>query len=486
MNDFNKTFIDICNEAKVFGANIVVCNSNDILEKCSYGYSNIETKSESNENTIYRIASISKTVLAIGLMQLVEKNLVNLDDDISKYLGFKVRNPEYPDVPITVKMITLQTSSIQDGYDDENPAYDDIIKGYNGINGTILDVSLETLLNDTTSEYYTKFTYGDYKPGTRFCYSNFGCGIMACIIEKASGTWYVEYMEENVFKPLGLDASYKSSRIQNKDRIADMYALYQSGLRTYKKENFINSKLPIFPLGNNYRGPAGGLFISMIDLSKIMRMFLNLGEFNGVRILKKETVEQMYQSEWIGSPYNDDYRGKSIQMRIIDSINNFTLKGHTGGAYGVRSYMFFSIKHNIGACFITNGINDVKVSAIREKLFQDTQDLWVKKYSDYIPEEIVIDDNKITLKERTIIQDKLLINNDNPYIKAKSLCDALDKLPEYVEDELTLSIKSSDNKYEEIYDIIILNDELYINLKSTLNKLNYKYVIKDNKYIISK
>ena len=131
MNDFNKTFIDICNEAKVFGANIVVCNSNDILEKCSYGYSNIETKSESNENTIYRIASISKTVLAIGLMQLVEKNLVNLDDDISKYLGFKVRNPKYPDVPITVKMITLQTSSIQDGYDDENPAYDDIIKGYN-------------------------------------------------------------------------------------------------------------------------------------------------------------------------------------------------------------------------------------------------------------------------------------------------------------------------------------------------------------------
>jgi len=483
MNDFNKAFKELCVEAKVFGANIVVANDKDILEKCSYGYSDIDTKTESNENTIYRIASISKTVLAIGLMQLVEKGLVDLNEDISTYLGFKVRNPKYPNVPITVKMITLQTSSIQDGYDDENPAYDNIIKGYNGINGTVLDVPLETLLNDTTSEYYTKYTYGNYKPGTRFCYSNFGCGIMACIIEKASGTWYVEYMEENVFKPLGLDASFKASRIKKQQNIANMYALYKSGLHTYSRDRFINSKLALFPLGNNYRGPAGGLFISMVDLSKIMRMFLGYGEFEGVRILKKETVEQMYQSEWVGAPYGDEYRGKAIQMRIIDTCNNFTMKGHTGGAYGVRSYMFFSLKHKIGGCFITNGFDSISVTPLVEKIFQSSQDLWVKKYTKPCDTEITIEDKKISLGYRTIIQDKLIINKENPYILGKALADALDTLPEFDENKLTFKFNFKGQTVE-TNNIIMLNDEVYLDLNKTLKALDVKFDVYDNKYTI--
>ena len=484
MNDFNQEFKKLCAEAKVFGANIVVSNDKDILEKCSYGYADIDTKMESDENTIYRIASISKTVLAIGLMQLVEKGLVDLNEDISTYLGFKVRNPKYPDVPITVKMITTHTSSIQDGYDDENPAYDGITKGYNGVNGTLLDVPLETLLNDTTSEYYTKYTYGDYKPGTRFCYSNFGTGIMACIIEKASGKWYVEYTEENIFKPLGINASFKSSRLKNTENIANMYVLTSNGVKTYTRERFLDFKLPVFPLGNNYRGPAGGLFITMTDLSKIMRTLMSYGEFNGVRILKKETVEKMYQSEWIGTPHGDEYRGKAIQMRIIDTCNNFTMKGHTGGAYGVRSYMFFSIKYKIGACFITNGFNSIPVSKLCNELFDKSQDLWVSKYSSYKPSEITIEENKISTDYRTIIQDKLFINKENPYILAKALIDALDLLPEYKEDKYDLELKSN-GKYVKITDLILLNDEVYIALDKTLKDLGIKYEVKEGKYVIN-
>ena len=484
MNDFNQEFKKLCAEAKVFGANIVVSNDKDILENCSYGYADIDTKMESNENTIYRIASISKTVLAIGLMQLVEKGLVDLNEDISTYLGFKVRNPKYPNVPITVKMITTHTSSIQDGYDDENPAYDGITKGYNGVNGTLLDVPLETLLNDTTSEYYTKYTFGDYKPGTRFCYSNFGTGIMACIIEKASGKWYVEYTEENIFKPLGINASFRSSRLKNTENIANMYVLTSNGVKTYTREIFLDFKLPVFPLGNNYRGPAGGLFITMTDLSKIMRTLMSYGEYNGVRILKKETVEKMYQSEWIGTPPGDDYRGKAIQMRIIDTCNNFTMKGHTGGAYGVKSYMFFSIKYKIGACFITNGINSVPVSKLCSELFDKSQDLWVSKYSSYKPSEITIEENKISTDYRTIIQDKLFINKENPYILAKALFDALDLLPEYKEDKYDLEIKSN-GKYVKITDLILLNDEVYIALDKTLKDLGIKYEVKEGKYVIN-
>lgn len=479
-NNFNKKFIEICEEEELIGANIVVANENEILEKCSFGYKDYTNKVPSDENTIYRIASISKTVGAIGLMQLVEKGLVDLDEDISTYLGYKVRNPKYPNDVITVKMITLQTSSIQDGYDDENPAYDDIIKGYNGINGTYIDVSLKELLTDTESQYYTPYTYGNYKPGTRFCYSNFGCGIMACIIEKASGELYVDYMENHVFKPLGLDASFKAGRINAKDDIANMYSPGKKDLYEWDKSRFINSKLPIFELGNNFRGPAGGLFINMKDLSVIMRMFLNYGTYNGVTILKKETVEMMYQQEWAGTPsdVNDEYRGKAIQMRVIQGPNGFTYKGHTGGAYGVRSYMFFNLKYKIGGCFITNGFNK-NISYSCDNLFAKSIKLWTETHSEYKLSNVLVKENEIVLDDRKIIQKNLFINNN--FILGKSLADALNTLAIFNEDKLTYTFNFN-NKEVVIEDLIIYRDEFYINLDETLNKLDIPFTKEDNNY----
>lgn len=478
----NKLFQEIAKRENLVGANIVICNDKEILELDSFGMQDQENKILSTDNTIYRIASISKTIGAIGLMQLVEKNLLSLDDDISKHLGFTVRNPKYPDVPITVKMITMQTSSIQDGYDDENPAYDDIRKGYNGINGTYLDVSLQTLLTDTNSEYYTPLAFGDYKPGTRFCYSNFGCGIMACIIEKVSGELYVDYMENHVFKPLNLNASFKASHLSHQENIATMYSYYNGKVKTFPKEYFTCSRLPVFPLGNNYRGPAGGLFITMKDLSVLMRMFLNYGTVNGITILKRSTVEQMIQEHWCGTS-NDEYRAKGIQMRIIEPVEHFTLRGHTGGAYGVRSYFFFSLKYKIGACFITNGIlNDDPKSC--DRLFNETQQMWINKYAKYYPSQITIKDNKILLEERTIIEDKLFINKDNPYILGKSLADALSMLAIYNENKMTYTFKQN-GKEIIINDIIIINDEFYIPFTKTLELLNISYQKQDGNYIIN-
>ena len=143
---FIEQFFEICEEKHAIGANIVITNKDEILDKASFGYRDKEENLLSTSDTIYRIASISKTVGAIGLMQLVEKGLINLKEDISTYLGYKVRNPKYPNHIISVEMLTTQTSSILDGYDDENPKYDDIRKGYNGVNGWPIDVTLKDLL----------------------------------------------------------------------------------------------------------------------------------------------------------------------------------------------------------------------------------------------------------------------------------------------------------------------------------------------------
>ena len=82
MNDFNQKFDNLCSENKLIGSNIVVCDKDNVLEKCCYGYQDLDSKLPSSLNTIYRIASISKTVGAIALMQLEEKGLIDLDEDI--------------------------------------------------------------------------------------------------------------------------------------------------------------------------------------------------------------------------------------------------------------------------------------------------------------------------------------------------------------------------------------------------------------------
>ena len=95
------------------------------------------------------------------------------------------------------------------------------------------------------------------------------------------------------------------------------------------------------------------------DLSVIMRMFLGYGTYNGIKILNRETVELMYQMHWVGSPSGEDYKAKGIQMKVLNH-HEIPFRGHTGGAYGVRSYMFFSLEKQIGTCFITNGIYTFK------------------------------------------------------------------------------------------------------------------------------
>ena len=467
-------FLKLCEKHHLIGSNFVIANEKEILETASFGYMDKDNQIPYSDDTITRIASISKTVLAIGLMQLQEQGKIDLKEDISTYLGYYVRNPYYPKEKITVEMITTQTSSIQDGYDDENPKYDNIIKGYNGLNNHHeLNVSLKELLTKSQSMYFTPFTFGKYRPGTRWCYSNFGCGIMACLIEKVSGMYYIDYMEEHVFKPLGITASYKANLLPPDSPIATMYSGHGENIHKYEPSRFINSPLKVFELGNNYRGPAGGLFIRMVDLAKIMQVFLNYGELNGVRILKKETVELMYQMHWCGSPVGESYKAKGIQMKILNTHPGFPLRGHTGGAYGVSSYMFFDLKQKIGACFITNGIDSTEANDDRQGIFYESQELFLNEYGKKLSTKAIIREKEIELNERKIVDEELFFGH---HMKAMHLADLLNTVPIYDEEERKLIIPFKDKNLE-IKDLVIRYDIPYVDPQYVLDELGVTYEV---------
>ena len=307
-----------------------------------------ETKEPITDGTIFRIASISKVIVALGIMKLYEQGKVKIDEDISNYLGYTVRNPLYPNEIITLEQLMTQTSSINDNGTDGH--------GYDGVNGPTYEISLKRMLTDPTYEHYCPETFSKYHPWQEWRYSNFGCGILACIIESVTGRYFTDFIREELLLPLGLDASFRAGDIVHYDDIASLYE-YDPNKKDFIKERdkelFIRYMFPKYPLGNNFRGPAGGLFINPMDLSKIMRMMMNKGIVDGVRLFKEETINFMEQIHWKGYSYDPNYKAKGLQLCLMDGISKKTLKGHTGYAYGLRSFMFYN--DTDGYIFMCNG-----------------------------------------------------------------------------------------------------------------------------------
>ena len=373
-------FKEISENASLVGASSLVFKDGKIVEKLNYGFSSLEKHKKVNNNTVFRIASVSKIMVALCIMKLYEEGKLDLTKDISEYLGFNVRNPKYPDVVITLKMIMTQTSSITDGF--EKDVNSDVDSGYNLINGTNEECTLRDLL-DPDGKRFVKETFSNYRPATHFEYSNFGCGILACIVEKITGEYFTDYVKKIVFKPLKIDASFVVTDIKTKN-IASTY-LYRDGENKLcrSREMFINNVYKKFPLGENFRGPAGGLFISTNGLMKIMKALLR----GGKPILKTATLDKMMQMAWAGKRQpNDSYVAKGLQLEIVDYFNNRRLYGPFGDAYGVKSYFLFNREEQIGMVYITNGGNykyqECGYCDIHEQLIKATLDkYWHKSFS---------------------------------------------------------------------------------------------------------
>ena len=141
------------------------------------GFKNEAQKLSINKDTKFRIASISKAFTALGLMKLYDKKLFKLDDDISKYLGFKVENPNFPNVAITFRMLLSHTSSIQDG-----AGYDTFLAATYNENPIPNICSVLT----PTGKNYTTDMFMNRKPGTFFTYCNLNFGLIGTLIEKIS------------------------------------------------------------------------------------------------------------------------------------------------------------------------------------------------------------------------------------------------------------------------------------------------------------
>ncbi|WP_316766135.1 serine hydrolase domain-containing protein [Pedobacter frigiditerrae] len=314
------------------GLSVAVVKKGVLIYTHSFGLKNTESNTPLSDNDIFRIASISKSFSATAIMQLVEKGKIKLSDDFSDLVGFKVRNPKFPETIITLKMVLSHTSSINDS------------EGYFN-----LDV-----INPAKNTNWAK-CYNAYEPGKGYQYCNLNFNMVGTIIEKISGERFDQYIKHHILDPLGLYGGYCVDSL-DKSRFTTLYEYndknkqFQSSPMAYNprseevKNYIMGYNTPIF-------SPTGGMKISATDLAKYMTMHMNHGKYNGIRIISKRSSKLMQTKL-------SDEENYGLAIRTSDNlIDGKTMTGHTGSAYGLYSAMFFNPKEKFGIVVITNGCN---------------------------------------------------------------------------------------------------------------------------------
>ncbi|TEB16499.1 putative penicillin-binding protein PbpX [Pelotomaculum sp. FP] len=348
--DLDAEILTAMEQDQIVGLSAVFVKDGKVVWSKGYGFSDLERERPAGADTIYRIASLSKTVVATALMQLWEQGRFGLDDDISDYLGFTVRNPNFPDDKITFRMLLTHTSSILDN------------GGKGGYNVAINSANTP-LLQDILSpggSFNDSATWAAYRPGAGFTYSNFGSGIIASLVEKISGERFNDYCNDHIFRPLGMEASYDLAGIAQLDRVAVLYTPGSEGGFVPACDYIADGEVPktqenTLPLGNAYKGTAGGIRTSAADLAKFMIAHMNGGVYENVRILNPVTVDLMQQMQWFGSGLEGFYKQKGLNFHITDSLAGRRLTGHAGQSYGLISDMYFDRDENSGVILIING-----------------------------------------------------------------------------------------------------------------------------------
>ncbi len=308
-----------------------IVKNNEVVWAKGYGLYDIENGKKTTEDTMYIIASISKTITATALMQLYDQGLFNLDDNVSEYLSFDLKNPNHPDVNITFRMLLAHQSSLAE---DPEEFYQYFTTGDCQIP---LYPWLETYLIPGGNNYTSKIWSNDH-PGEKTHYSNVGYTLIGYLVECISNKPFDQYCIDNIFIPLGmLNTSYRLSDL-DVDQIAIPYKFSFGKYIPYEHYGFIDY-------------PAGSVRTSVTELSHFLIAHLNRGLYHDVQILNESTIELMHTVQYHDNKVAASEYGLGWQ---IWEKRGVTFSGHEGGDIGTLTSMKIRDYDNVSVICFTN------------------------------------------------------------------------------------------------------------------------------------
>lgn len=315
-----------------------------------------------------RIASISKLVTTLGVMRLVDQGKLDLDRDVSDYLGWSLRNPAFPDRPITLAMLLSHRSSLIDG-------------------GELYLIPLGVTLRERLADPRVWDT--EHAPGSDwFHYTNLNFPVIASVMEKVTGERFDVAMSRLVLKPLKLDACFNWGAGCSADAYRRAVVLYRASGEVARDDlrgsppacpvflaDRTGCDLSTYRLGDNGAlfSPQGGLRISMRDLAKIGQLLARQGQ----GLISRQSYARMMKPVWQFNGSNglgedgtasgffcayglavQRLAGKQAGCRDDPFGDGVVRFGHSGDAYGLKSGLWFDPRTGKGLAFFTSAVPD--------------------------------------------------------------------------------------------------------------------------------
>ena len=329
-------------EAAIPGLAIAKVTNGEVSFIDTYGKANIETGLDVTHDTQFNIASISKPIMGIALLRLVDQGKLDLDSDINDYLSFHINNPKVENEKITIRHLASHSSGIDDYYDiDEN-----------GI-------------------YFLESKSGEFRK-----YSNLAAGLAGQIVEEVTGSTLAEYSNAELFGLLGMrNASWRLNDLKL-NNIAVPYEVKQcipyificanteSSITNHIIGQYFNPPienkqfLP-YPHFGNPQYPDGGIRASIKEMSQLLVSVLKNEDSSGNQLLSDEAYNEMFKLQLPPDV--------SSNQRFFWRDRN-GLTGHMGSDLGVFTSIYFDMNSKTGFIILMNRGADAKAGEAMQKI----------------------------------------------------------------------------------------------------------------------
>ncbi|UZK68272.1 beta-lactamase family protein [Sphingomonas sp. S1-29] len=327
------------------------------------GYADIAAARRLTADDPVRVASISKLAVAIVVLRLVEAGMLDLDADVSDRLGWRLRNPAYPQVPITLRLLLSHRSSLTDAVDYVLP----------------LDAELRKVVADPKAWDTAN------APATYFRYTNMNYPVVAAIIERATGQRFDRVMQAQLFGPLGIQAcfNWESCSAATAARAVVLYEPDGTALRddnrgakpacsvTPATDGACDLSRWVAGRNGAIFSPQGGMRISAKGLARIGRLLAGEGVVDGVRLLSPESFAALATPLWTYDGSNGETEGgfycsyglgvTFTATRVAgcadDPFGDGRVRiGHAGDAYRLRSGLWVDRAGGSGVAYYATGV----------------------------------------------------------------------------------------------------------------------------------
>ncbi len=332
LESIDQKFTQLVKQEQLIGCSAMIFRKDQDVYFGTWGYQNQRQEIPVDRKTIFRIYSMSKPVISVAAMQLVESGKLDLDAPVSQYLpefaelkvlekenGKSVEVP--PRHPMTTRDLLRHTSGLTYGFFGNT----EVDQRYRQAGVLMTDLNLKSTIDKLAKIPLL------HHPSTQFHYSA-STDVLGRIIEVVSGEPLDQYLQKNIFQPLDMSDTFFTVPKEKQDRLAQLYQPNNNRKLTpaspLQSFRFVNED-------NEFFSGGGGLCSTVDDYCRFCQMLLNQGELAGKTVVKKETVKQMFTNQLVKI---DRPPGRQFQFGLGFRISPQGDYGW-GGAAGTRFWV---------------------------------------------------------------------------------------------------------------------------------------------------